>query len=267
MNIRPFIHASLILASVPLTACSGDDDSGSNNTGGTGGGGAVSPLAGHTYVLTTDNRSWTKPKGIAKDVENVMPHFLFKATDAGGGNVKILMGVAPKVKDANMMVLPQINQDMCSPTHEYTSTGIAAQLGPDDLKLHLVNTVKLEDPNDDLSVTAMVKGLTFKNIFPPDGKAWSPAMVSEDEDYPGFLSATMDFRELAPLFNVLYHTDGSPPTPKEICDQLPTTAMCQDCGDGSVTCLYAEASLLHAEDHPEVTVTPVDINSRPATCK
>ena len=267
MNIRPFIHAALILASVPLTACSGDDDSGGGNTGGTGGGGAQSPLAGHTYVLTTTNSNWTKPRGIAKDVENVMPHFLFQVTSAGGNNVKVLMSVAPKVKDADGKVLEDmITQDPCSPTHEFSSSGIAAQLGPEDLKLHLVNTVKLEDPNDDLSVTAMVKGLEFKNIFPADGKAWTADQIA-NEDYPGELNATMDFRELAPLFNVLYHPDGAPPTPKEICDQLPDTASCADCGDGSITCLSAQASLLHAEDHPGLTVTPVTEASRPATCK
>jgi hypothetical protein len=261
MNIRPFIHASLLLASIPLTACGGgDDDSGANDAG------TASPLAGHTYVLTTDNTSWTKPRGIAKDVENVMPHFLFQVTAAGGNNVKVLMSVAPKVKNADGEVLLQINQDMCSPTHEFMSSGAAAQLGPEDLKLHLVNTVKLEDQNDDLQVTAVVKGLEFKNIFPADGKAWTVDQVA-NEDYPGELNATMDFRELAPLFNVLYHPDGAPPTPKEICDQLPDTASCADCGDGSITCLSAQASLLHAEDHPGLTVQPVDINTRPATCK
>jgi len=259
MNIRSFIHAALILSSLPLIGCSGDDDDSSNPP-------AASPLAGHTYVLTTENTDWSEPRGIAKDVENVMPHFLFQVTGTGGSNVSVRMSVAPKVKDADGKVLPIVEQDPCSPTYEIASSGAAAQIGPMDVKLHLINTVTADDPNDDLQVTAEVYGLEFKNIFPPDGKAW-PAQVVADDDYPGELNATMDFRQLAPLFNVLYHPDGAPPTAQEICDQLPESATCQACSDGNVSCLTAKAIFLHGEDSPGKTVTPVDLATRPATCK
>jgi hypothetical protein len=135
-----------------------------------------------------------------------------------------------------------------------------------DVSLHLVNTVDRDDPNDDLQVTAKVSGLEFKSIFPANGSAWTQAQI-DNEDYPGELRATMDFRELAPLFNVLYHPDGNPPTATEICDQLPDTAECQDCGDGSISCLSAHAIFLHGEDSPSVTVQTVTTANRPATCK
>lgn len=261
MNIRSFIHAALLLSSLPLIGCSSGDDDDATNT-------QTSPLAGHTYVLTTENRSWVEPKGIAKDVEAVMPHFLFQVTSTGGSNVSIRMSVAPKVKDSTgMMVLPIVEQDMCNPTIDISSSGTAAQLGPMDVSLHLINALDTpDDKTDDLSVTAKVYGLEFKNIFPPNGKAWSQEMIDESVDYPGELRAKMDFRELAPLFNLLYH-DGMPPTAQMICDQLPETAACEDCGDGSVTCLTARAIYLHAEDSPGKSVTPVDAASRPATCK
>jgi hypothetical protein len=260
MNIRSFIPAALVLASLPLAGCSGDDDDDATNT-------VASPLAGHTYVLTTNDANWSEPRGIAGDVENVMPHFLFQVTGTGGSNVSVRMSVAPKVKDADHNVLPVIEQDMCSPTYDIPSSGTAAQLGPMDVSLHLINTVMLDDPKDDIQVTAKVSGLEFKNIFPPNGQAWSQDQIDENVDYPGELKATMDFRELAPLFNVLYHEDGSPPTAAEVCGQLPKTAACTACSDGNMSCLSARAIFLHAEDSPGMTVEPVDAASRPATCK
>jgi hypothetical protein len=253
------MRAALTLASFPLAACSGDDDANNTNT-------TASPLSGHTYVLTTKNRSWAEPKGIAKDVENVMPHFLFHVTSTGGSNVNVTMAVAPKVKDSMGVVLPEVSQDLCSPTYDIQSSGAAAQLGPMDVNLHLVNTVDRDDPSDDLQVTAKVSGLAFKSLFPANGQTFPQDQVA-DETYPGDLKATMDFRELAPLFNVLYHPDGAPPTAAEICDQLPDQAECQDCGDGSISCLTAHAIELHAEDSPSITVQSVDATSRPASCQ
>ena len=257
MNIRAFIPAALILSSLPLAGCSGDDDDAAPT---------ASPLAGHTYVLTTENASWSEPRGIAKDVENVMPHFLFQVTGTGGNNVSVKMSVAPKVKDADGNVLPIVEQDMCSPTYDIPSSGTAAHLGPMDVDLHLVNKVKLDDTSDDLQVTAKVYGLEFTSIFPANGKAWTKDQI-DNEDYPGELRATMDFRQLAPLFNVLYHQDGTPPTATEICDQLPDTAACEACSDGEVVCLSAHAIFLHGEDSPGMTVETVTTASRPASCK
>jgi len=258
MNIRSFIPAALVLASLPLAGCGGGDDDDATAT--------ASPLAGHTYVLTTNDTNWSEPRGISTDVEAVMPHFLFQVTSTGGNNVSVRMSVAPKVKDAEKNVLPVIEQDMCSPTYDIPSSGTAAQLGPMDVSLHFINTVHLDDPNDDVQVTAKVSDLEFKNIFPPNGKTWSQDQIDEKVDYPGELKATMDFRELAPLFTFLNHSDGGPPTPAEVCAQLPNMASCKDCGDGSVTCLSARAVMLHAEDSPGMTVEPVDEASRPASC-
>lgn len=252
--------AALLLSALPLAGCSGGDDDDATNT-------TTSPLAGHTYVLTTTNGDWSEPRGIAKDVENVMPHFLFQVTSTGGNNVSVRMSVAPKVKDDAGMVLPEIKQDPCSPTYDIPSSGTAAHLGPMDVDLHLVNTVKASDTTDDLQVTATVYDLEFTSVFPADGKAWTADQIA-NEDYPGELRATMDFRQLAPLFNVLYHPeDNTPPTAAEICDQLPDTAACQACSDGEVTCLSARAIFLHAEDHPGLTVDSVTKESRPSTCK
>lgn len=256
MNIRSFIPAALILSSLPLAACSGgDDDTGGGNTP------AASKWAGHTYVLTTTSRDWDQPKGLGTDIENVMPHFLFQVS-ADGKSAKL--AVAPKKKDSNGMVTAEIAQDLCSPTYDLPIGGTAPNmsLGPTDVELHLVNDVDATDPVGDTEVTAKVMGLAFTDIFPPNGTAWD-----NPDDKPGTLAATMDFRELAPLFNQLYK-NGVPPTDAEICDQLGDgETACKACADGHVSCLSALAKYIGAENNASVTIQSVDKATRPATCK
>jgi hypothetical protein len=256
MNIRSFIPAALVLASLPLAGCSGDDDDGKPNDTP-----AASPWAGHTYALTTEKRDWSEPRGLGNDIENVMPVFLFQVTQSGAA-VTAKMGVAPKALDASGMPTGEIVQDLCSPTYDLPLTGTSpnSQIGPTEVQLHLINRVDVDVPDDDVQVTAKVAGLKFTNIFPPSGTTWA-----DPDDKPGELSATMDFRELAPLFTQL-GTPDKPPTDEIVCMQLGTENACEPCADGHVSCLSALATFIGAENQAGLTVQPVELASRPASC-
>jgi hypothetical protein len=250
--MRSLISVAFVLASLPLCGCSsGDDDSTGNDT-------KVSAWAGHTYTLTTTNRDWAEPKGFGKDIENVMPIFIFQLKDAGGGNLTATLATAQKILDANNVANGVVMQDPCGPTMDIPVAGgsyPSSQIGPVDATLHLVNRGDAADPADDVQVTALVKGLQFKDILPN----------GDTKSTTGELKATMDFRELAPLFTAL-GTPGMPAMAADICAQLGSDNPCLACSDGAPYCMSARAVLIGAEKRDDVTVTPVTLASRPATC-
>jgi len=252
MNMRSLIYVAFVLASLPLMGCSsGDDDSNGNDT-------KVSAWAGHTYTLTTTNRDWAQPKGFGKDIENVMPIFIFQMKDAGGGNLTATLATAPKILDANNVANGVVTQDPCTPTMDIPVSGAShpnSQIGPVDATLHLVNHGDAADTTDDVQVTALVKGLEFTDILPN----------GDTKSTMGQLKATMDFRELAPLFIAL-GTPEMPATAADICAQVGSDNPCQMCADGQPYCMSAQAVLIGAEKRDDVTVTPVTLASRPASC-
>lgn len=261
MNTRLLIQAAFILASLPLTACSsGDDDTnGTGGTGGTGGGGQASPWAGHTYTLTTTKFDWTEPQGLGKDIENVMPVFIFQMTATNGKDMTAKIASAPKLVDEmGNPVAGSLMQDMCTPTLDVPVSGAAypsSVIGPTTMDLHLVSKAGDPGPAGDVQVTARVTGLTFTNILPTGAEP--------TETFA--LDATMDIKDIAPLFTAL----GNPPTTEAVCGELMKQGSpCQACaGTGTMTCLSAKAQFIVAVDAPGMTVQPVDINTRPATCK
>jgi len=257
MNTRSLIQAALILASLPLAACSSEPDD-TNGTGGTGGGTQASPWAGHTYTLTTTKFDWTEPHGLGVDIENVMPVFMFQMTATNGKDMTAKIGTAPKLVDA--MGNPTngaLTQDTCSPTLELPVSGATypdSVIGPTTMDIHLV---KKGSGIPDVHVTAKVTNLQFTNVLP------GAAMMEDNKEYS--LKATMDIKDIAPLFTSL----GNPSTTDAVCGELKDQGSpCQACpGTGTMTCLSARADFLTAVDAPGMSVATVDLASRPATCK
>jgi hypothetical protein len=258
MHTRLLIQAAFILASLPLAACSGDDDTNGDNTGGTGGGTQASPWAGHTYTLTTTKFDWTVPKGLGKDIENVMPVFMFQMTTTSGKDMTAKIASAPKLVDEmGNPVAGTLTQDPCTPTIELPVSGAAypnSVIGPTTMDLHLVSKAGDPGPAGDVQVTARVVDLKFTNILP----------TGSEPTETNALDATMDIKDIAPLFTAL----GSPPTTEAVCGELAKqNSPCQACpGTGTMTCLSAKAQLITSVDAPGMTVATIDPNSRPATC-
>ncbi len=250
MRIRRFLPATLILTSLPLAACGGGDDDDAAAT--------PSAWAGHTYTLTTTKRDWADPASLAGDIEAVMPVFMFELLGTADGKVNARVGTAPKQLDASNKPTGVVEQDLCGPTLTLPVTGAypSSQVGPTEMSIHLVNHGDADDPDDDVQVTAAVRDLEFTNVFP--GRPEPPAPDGE-------LKATMDFRDLAPLFLAL-GTPGNPPTAESICGQVGDEDPCEPCSDGEVLCMSAHAVFLAVEDRPDLSVAPVDLATRDASC-
>src|SRR5262249_53268561 len=144
----------------------------------------------------------------------------------------------------------EVVQDLCSPTYDIPIGGTypSSTMGPMEVELHLLNAGDAGTA-DDVQVTAKVTGLAFNNILPN-------GTTKQDT---GELLATMDFRELAPLFTKL----GHPPTWQTICDQLSSTP-CQACADGNPSCLSAHATNpvnpVGADDRSDLKVETVTLD-------
>jgi len=253
MNTRLLIQAAFILASFPLAACSsGDDDTNGGDT-------QPSPWAGHTYTLTTTKFDWTEPHGLGKDIENVMPVFMLQMTTTTGKEMTAKIGSAPKLVDQmGNPVAGTLMQDLCTPTIEVPVSGAAypsSQIGPSTMDVHLLSKATDPGPTDDVQVTAKVVNLKFTDVLP------NGATKSET----GILEATMDIKDIAPLFTAL----GHPPSTEAVCSELEKQGSpCQACpGTGTVTCLSARADFIGAVEAAGLTVQTVDLNTRPATCK
>jgi hypothetical protein len=259
MNTRSLIQAAFILASLPLAACSSTPDD-TDGTGGTGGGGTqASPWAGHTYTLTTTKFDWSMPRNLGTDIENVMPVFMFQMTTTSGKDMTAKIGTAPKLVDQmGNPVAGTLTQDPCTPSIEVPVSGAAypsSVIGPANMDIHLVSKASDPGPADDVQVTAKVTGLTFTNILPTGAEP--------TETFA--LDATMDIKDIAPLFTSL----GHPASTEAVCGELEKQGSpCQACaGTGTMTCLSAKAQLIVAVDAPGMSVATVDLSSRPATCK
>ena len=277
MNKRFLFQAAFILASFPLAACSsGDDDSskdnggsgGTSGTGSGGGGGATQQNAwvGHTYALLTKPADWYSPKNIGKDVENVMPAFLFQVSQGMGSDLNVRIGTAKKIKDDNNKPTGFGDQDLCTPTIDLTIPAgkfPSSQMGPFNVPLHLFyDAATPADTSDDVQVTATVTGLEFTDVLPAMPGATDGVETSA-------LKASMNVTEIAPLFTAL-GTTGHPPSTDTVCNELQKATMvgCLACPSGGTsTCFSAVAQYIVAIDAPGVTVKPVDLATRPDTCK
>jgi hypothetical protein len=254
----------LLGLTLPLTACGGGDD----DSGGTA---QTSPWSGHTYLLSLSKRNWTMPKGIGADLFGVAPAFIFKVTGSGN-NLTAMMATAPGTypdpadSTQSLPVTPaQAMQEPCGPTVNFplAAGGYPKMtLGPTQVRLFVRNN---NMPTMPLQITADVYDLKFTDIL-PNGSAPSTT---------GVLEAKMDFRQLYVLFASL----GSTRTPDSVCSALSSNytdpsctdpscmVKCEACPDGQPYCLAVKADYnLGAVEAPNLAVTEVTEQSRPATC-
>src|SRR5690606_13197349 len=140
-------------------------------------------------------------------------------------------------------------QEMCTATTTVAATTggpyPGVQIGPVDFPVHLKNQ------NDStIQVNAIIRGLTITNVLPG-------AAPAED----GELVATMDMREIYPMFTLLSNPDAN-----SVCNALESfEAPCEPCPDGQLYCLTITAILLGATEAASA-VTPVAAGTQPATC-
>lgn len=253
MTNRLAISLLLLGATLPLTAC-GDDASTNGNP-------KTSPWSGKTYLLSLSQRDWTVPKGIGQDLFGVAPAFIFKVTGTGD-NLTATMATAPGTypdpADSTKLlpVTPaQAAEEPCGPTVKFplSASGYPKMtLGPSQVRLFVRNNA----PDPPLQITADVYDLKFTDIL-PNGSTPSTT---------GTLEAKMDFRQLYVLFASLSNSR----TPDSVCTALasayPNGGMCTACPDGAPYCLSVEAEDIGAVEAPNLTITEVAEQGRPATC-
>lgn len=240
---------TLCLMALPLTACGGGDDhdaAAQNN-----------PWAGKTYLLTVQKTEWSSPRGIGNDIADFVPSFILKIGDSGDASVTI--GAAQTEATPADAV-----QDLCTPTPAvgFSHEGSASsEIAPSVMRVHIANA----NATPPVQVTGNVYDLKLTNVL-PNGS--TPATG-------GTFEATMDFRELYPLFTQLLT-----PTPDNVCSTLhdnytsPTCmdpsceVSCQPCptADAAPYCLTVKAEGVGAVEAPGLTLTPVDEATRPSTC-
>lgn len=243
------LGSTLLIFASALSGCSDPppDDPGMGTagvTGGTGAGGnagaagtAAAWDAGNTYLLTVPVNNWATPRNVGGEIGAYVPQFVI-AVDSRMGNVANLsLGTA----SAGM-------QDMCGPTAAATTAATAvypqSQIGPINLPMHLIKT-NPDTGAQEAIVHATAYNFTLSNALPGDGNAKD-----------GQLDATMDIREIYPMFTQL----SADPTPEKVCNALESgfEAPCQACpSDGQVWCLSLQALGLEAA-LANLTLQPVD---------
>ena len=259
----------LLGMTLPLAACSsGDDDSnGGTNTPQT------SPWSGHTYLLSLASKDWTTPKGIGADLFGVAPAFILKVTGSGD-NLTALLATAPGTyqdpvdpenpSDNLHPVTPaQAVQDPCGPTTPmpFSASGYPmATIALSPLRMFVKNS----GAKPPLQITSNVYNLKFTNIL-PNGSTPSTT---------GTLEAMMDFRDLYVLFASLSPTRTPDSVCKAFSDQYTSSdcmddsckVKCEACPDGQPYCLAVKAQGVGAVEAPNLVVTEIAEQSRPATC-
>jgi len=196
---------------------------------------------GHTYQLSIADYQWSEPRGLGDDIGPYIPTFLVKVE--GSGNEI----------DATLTIAAGGKQDPCNKTVHVDAKAAypSATLGPVDFGVRLVN----DDPSDSnpgVEVYAQAYDFTLTDILPGAGGV-------------GVLQATMDAREIFPLFTLL----GEGATADDLCDELMKqtsgAAECQPCPkDGKAYCLTLKSSRLEATEF----AGPVqDRSSLAASCK
>jgi hypothetical protein len=192
--------------------------------------------------LSVPTAAWT-----IRDVGPYVPSFIIDVSGAGGSDLATI-GTAPPTATATSAV-----QDACGPTVQDLPFSEASypssQIGPTSLRVHLVHACANPDAGatcPTVQVLGTVYDLTLKNVLPG---ASGTAM--------GELTATMDLREIAPLFTQL----GTNPTGDTVCNALaslmPGTS-CTACPtDQAAYCLTLSATHISAVLADDLGVTPV----------
>lgn len=189
----------------------------------------MSPWVGKSYLLSVPEDNWIDPQGIGPEIGPHVPSFLMRV-DAGTSDSVSLTLTSADATGA---------QEMCTPTTTVAATTggpyPGVQIGPVDFPVHLKNQ------NDPVQVNATIRGLTITNVLP------GAAPAEEGE-----LMATMDMREIYPMFTLLTNPD-----PDSVCNALESfEAPCEPCTDGQLYCLTITAILLGATETTSA-ITPV----------
>jgi hypothetical protein len=180
----------------------------------------TNPWHGKTYLLDITSRNWAEPRGIGQDIDDFVPNFLLRVDGDAPDAFDVTLGTA----DATGV------QDGCNMTSVLGATASppGVTIGPDRFPLHVQH---VDEP---IAVDGTIYDLTIKDVL-PDGDA--PSVNGE-------LTATMDFRELYPLFTLLVD-----PTPETVCAafEMTYTTTCAPCpNDGEPFCLTVKANTLGA---------------------
>jgi hypothetical protein len=221
-----FLHRMAFVVAPFLVACGGDDDEPPAES---------NEWAGHTYALNIGERSWREPRGAINDIKDYVPQFLLEVQGESPDEFEVLMASG---KDDQ--------QDPCNPTASLSGSGNA--VGPGEFLL------RIEHLREDIVVQATLHDWTLTEALPVGGT------VSET----GLFSATLDGRDVAPLFTQI----DSDPTPDELCaalEQLSPPAPCEACPhDGEVYCLTLTAENVGLTEVTGTTITEIDEATDPS---
>jgi hypothetical protein len=191
----------------------------------------TNPWNGQTYLLDVAARNWAEPRGIGQEIDDFVPNFLFRVDGESPDSFRVTMATA---HEDGM-------QDACNKTSELDATATLpdTMIGPAEFPLHIQHV------NEPIAVDGTIYNFTIKDVL-PDGDTLSTT---------GELTATMDFRELYPLFTLLVD-----PTPESVCSafEMSYSAPCEPCpNDGEAFCLTVKANTLGAVPY-DGTIEPVD---------
>ncbi|HTQ08328.1 MAG TPA: hypothetical protein VMI54_30950 [Polyangiaceae bacterium] len=253
---RAFARAVLALATAPLVACGSTTPKDHPN-----------PWAGNTYYLNLARGDWSMPRQVGMDLFGVAPAFVLSVGASGDVTLGTAEGTTPDSSASSgfdMISAENATQDLCSPTTKLTldASGSASAIGPAQIRMHVTNQTAQPSP---LQVTGDVFGLKLTNILP-----------NGDAKPSGTLDATMNFGQLAVLFSAL----GPSRDADSVCTAFasaytPSSCMdpscrvtCQPCPDDPTKpyCVSVEASPVVAVEAPNLSLTEVDENDRPASC-
>jgi len=173
------------------------------------------PWNGTTYLLDIESQDWSEPRGIGREINDFVPSFLLRVDGDAPDAFDVTIGTADLAGE----------QDPCNPTNVFGATASppAMMLGPTQYSLFIKHNV------DPVAVESTIHDLTMKDVL-PDGD--TPSSVGE-------FSATMDFRELHPLFTILVD-----PTPEQVCTLFEDnySSPCMPCpNDGEPFCVTVKA--------------------------
>jgi hypothetical protein len=173
------------------------------------------PWNGTTYLLDIQSQDWSEPRGIGSEIDAFVPSFLLRVDGDAPDAFDVTIGTADAAGE----------QDTCNPTNAFGATASppAMTLGPTQYSLFIQHT------DEPVAVEGTIYDLTIKDVL-PDGD--TPSSVGE-------FSATMDFRELYPLFTLIVD-----PTPDKVCTLLEDSysSACAPCpNDDEPYCLTVKA--------------------------
>jgi hypothetical protein len=191
----------------------------------------TNPRNGKTYLLDTELRDWSEPRGIGQDVDPFVPTFMLRVD-----------GDKPEVFSVMTGTLDAMGaQDTCNETAviDATANPPSNVIGPSAFTVHL------EHHREPIAVRGVIHDLVLTDVLPNGNR------ISEE----GTLEGTMDFRELYHLFDLIEE-----PTPARVCDVLAMNyagVECIGCPDGEPFCLRVKAIGLGAVP-TDMVIEPIE---------